>query len=70
MKLVEILETVAIFLAIFSLWPPVLHWQHFGWKVFMYLMLAVMVLVFVRRWRRYRRLVDDKDSRTDERREC
>lgn len=62
MRAIEIVETVAIFLAIFSLWPVILGWQHGAWKIFMYVMLAAMAAVFVRRWLAYRKLLNAHSS--------
>ena len=67
MKNYEILETVAIFLAILSLWPRILGWPHIAWKVFMYVMLAAMVWVFVRRVCRYRQMVREQRDQMDRR---
>jgi len=45
-------EVLAIFLALASLWPPILRWKHPFWKVFMYGMLGVMAVLFVLNVRR------------------
>lgn len=57
MKVGEIIESLCIVLAIFSLWPIILKWDHVFWKVFMYAMLAAMIWVFVRRAKRYSGMV-------------
>ncbi|HPD15590.1 MAG TPA: hypothetical protein PLE19_11595 [Planctomycetota bacterium] len=57
-------ETVAIFLAIASLWPAyILKWEGPGWRVLSYVMLAVMAAVFVRRLLAFERLKDEADTR-------
>ena len=68
MRTIQVIETASLFLAIFSLWPVILGWQHVGWKVFMYVMLAAMVAIFVRRWRAYRRLLSEQFPDKHERR--
>jgi len=76
-------ETVAIFAAIFALWPAVLKywaaasgavepgdlplgkiidWTHPIWDVLMYVALALMLIVAVRRMRRVRAPRDDDDG--------
>jgi len=79
-------ETIAIFGAIFALWPAVLrywagqhtdidytdlplgktiNWAHGGWDILMYIALALMVFIAVRRVRRVRtigRETDDSDG--------
>ena len=46
-------ETIAVFLAIISLWPWVFHVNALWAQIPMYVMLGVMVLVFVLRLRRF-----------------
>lgn len=43
------LEAVAIFLAIFSLWPRILGWRHVAFDILLYLFLGLMILIAVRR---------------------
>jgi len=77
MKWPRILETIAIFVAMLSLWPLIIaRWRgggtahvHVGWKVFMYVMLATMVLVFVRRCIRYARAVKRQRAELQKRRQ-
>jgi len=45
------LETVAIFLAIFSLWPRILGWRHVAFDILMYIFLVLMILIAIRRMR-------------------
>ncbi len=53
-------ETVAIFAAIASLWPPyVLGWEALGWRLACWAMLGVMVAVLVRRLLAFERLKDE-----------
>ena len=57
-------ETVAIFLAIASLWPAyILDWPDPIWRILCYLMLAAMAAVFVRRILTFRRLAREADER-------
>lgn len=68
MSKVEIIETIAIFVAIGSLWPGwVLRWEHPVWQIFMYVMGIVMVIIMVRRIRRFQKRgwEDDKGSDID-----
>lgn len=48
-------EWIAIFFAILALWPKILRWHGFVWDIVLWAMLALMVVVFVRRTRRMRR---------------
>ncbi len=53
-------ETIAIFLAIASLWPPyVLGWEGLPWRIVCWAMLGVMVAVLVRRLLAFERLQDE-----------
>ena len=49
------IEGVLTLLAVLSLWPWVLGWPHPAWRILMYVMLAVMAVLFllnvVRLWR-------------------
>lgn len=57
-------ETVAIFVAIASLWPAyILGWEGPGWRILSYVMLAVMATVFVRRLLAFERLKDEADAK-------
>lgn len=52
-------ESVAIFVAIGSLWPAyILRWPHPGWRWLSHLMFGVMGVVAVRRMRAVRRAAD------------
>jgi len=52
-----ILEDIAIVLAIASLWPTViLELESAYWWYFMYLMGGAMIVIAVRRWKRFKRL--------------
>lgn len=49
-------ETLATFLAIASLWPAyILNWEGRAWKWVCYVMLAIMIVVAIRRLRAFRR---------------
>jgi len=50
----EVWEWVAIFVALFALWPWILGFKHPLWKFALYLALALMLLVTVRKIRRFR----------------
>ena len=45
------LETAAIFLAIFSLWPRILGWRHVAFDILMYIFLVLMIFIAIRRVR-------------------
>jgi hypothetical protein len=49
-------EDAAIVVAIGSLWPVVLRWPGTIWQIVLYCMAFLMIVVFVRRSRRLRRL--------------
>ena len=56
-RLVRVMETVAIFAAIASLWPAyILRLEHEAWRWLSYAMLGVMAVVFVRRLLAFNRL--------------
>jgi hypothetical protein len=60
-------ETVAIFLAIASLWPKIIGWPDPAWTYVMYAALALMVVVFAIRFLRlwqmgHPRKSDDNDE--------
>ena len=57
-------ETLAIFLAIFSLWPAyILRWPHPGWRWLSYATLALMAIVFVRRMIAFQRLTREAEEK-------
>jgi len=57
-------ETIAIFVAIASLWPAyILTWDGPGWRILSYVMLAVMAAVFVRRLLAFERLKEEADAK-------
>lgn len=71
-------ETVAIFFAILAMWPMILRWEGLIFKIILYFALLLMVLVLVRRWKRFSRLgeaendrgrQDDRDRKQSPRRE-
>ena len=56
-------ETVSVFVALASLWPAyILRLPHPGWKWLSYVMLAIMILVFVRRTRAFQRLAREAEE--------
>jgi len=56
-------ETASIFLALASLWPAhILGWSHPGWRWFSYIMLALMIVIFVRRIRAFQRLAREAEE--------
>ena len=59
-------ETLVILVALGSLWPVLLGWEDPAWRTFMYVMLAVMALLFlvnvVRMWRLGHRPTEDSDG--------
>ena len=56
-------ETLAILLAIGSLWPAyILKWEGAVWHVLSYLALAAMAAILVRRLLAFERLSDEADA--------
>lgn len=53
-------ETVAILFAIVAMWPLVLRREGPVFQVLLYLALLVMIVVFVRRWKKFHRLLEKK----------
>jgi len=54
---VPLWETVAIFIALGSLWPAyILRWPGVFWRILANVLLVVMLVVFVRRVMAFRRL--------------
>jgi hypothetical protein len=49
-----IAEDVFIILSILALWPTILGWDHVIYDLLRYAALAGLVLIFIRRLRRYR----------------
>jgi len=49
-----IAEDVFIILSILALWPTILGWDHVIYDLLKYAALAGLVLIFIRRLRRYR----------------
>jgi hypothetical protein len=57
-------ESLAVFVAIFSLWPAyILRWPHPAWRWLSYVMLALMVVVFVRRTVAFQRLAREAEDK-------
>ena len=53
MSRAEIGETVLLFLAIASLWPSILGWDHVAAKALPFLFLPIMIWMARRRFRRF-----------------
>jgi len=53
-KVVRYLETILIFLAIFSIWPSIFRIDNIYFKVVMYVFLIIMIIVFFKRIKRIR----------------
>ena len=51
-KVVRYLETILIFLAIFSIWPSIFRIDNIYFKVIMYVFLIIMIIVFFKRIKR------------------
>jgi hypothetical protein len=49
-----IAEDVFIILSILALWPTILGWDHVVYDLLRYAALAGLVLIFIRRLKRYR----------------
>lgn len=47
-------EDVFIILSILALWPTILGWDHLVYDLLRYAALAGLVLIFIRRLKRYR----------------
>jgi len=56
----EAWEWVAIFVALFALWPWILGFRHPVWQVALYLALVLMFIVAVRKIRRFKGLIRRK----------
>lgn len=50
----EVWEWVAIFAALLALWPWILGFKHPVWKLVLYLALALMLIVAIRKIRRFK----------------
>lgn len=48
-------EWIAIFFAIFALWPKILRWDGIVWDIALWSAVILMVIVFLRRSRRLRK---------------
>ena len=55
------IETILIFLAIFSVWPAVFRIDNIYFKVVMYVFLIIMIIVFFRRIKRIRTYIKKSD---------
>lgn len=49
-----LLEDAFIILSILALWPSILGWDHVVYDLMKYAALAGLILIFIRRLRRYR----------------
>ena len=55
------IETILIFLAIFSIWPAVFRIDNIYFKVVMYVFLIIMIIIFFRRIKRIRTYMKKSD---------
>ncbi|MBU0478004.1 hypothetical protein KKC91_05500 [bacterium] len=53
------IETILIFLAIFSVWPAIFRIDNIYFKVVMYVFLVIMAIIFFKRIRRIRTYMKD-----------
>ncbi|MCK4244390.1 MAG: hypothetical protein KAX20_02055 [Candidatus Omnitrophica bacterium] len=60
MKLNKIVETIVIFLAIFSLWPLILGLPGKLYKIISYFFLLLLVVILIRRWRRLNKVIEKR----------
>ena len=58
-KVVRYLETILIFLAIFSIWPSIFRIDNIYFKVVMYVFLIIMIIVFFKRIKRIKTYMRD-----------
>ena len=58
-KVVRYLETILIFLAIFSIWPSIFVMDNIYFKVIMYVFLIIMIIVFFKRIKRIKTYMRD-----------
>ncbi|GEM_PF-2153397 len=58
-KVVRYLETILIFLAIFSIWPSIFRIDNIYFKVIMYVFLIIMIIVFFKRIKRIKTYMRD-----------
>ena len=56
----EAWEWVAIFVALFALWPWILGFRHPVWQFSLYLALALMFIVALRKIKRFKGLIKKK----------
>ncbi|MFH1905238.1 MAG: hypothetical protein ABIK53_06945 [bacterium] len=56
------IETILIFLAIFSVWPAVFRIDNIYFKVVMYVFLVVMAIIFFKRIRRIRAYMSEHSN--------
>jgi len=58
-KVVRYLETILIFLAIFSIWPSIFRMDNIYFKIVMYVFLIIMIIVFFKRIKRIKTYMRD-----------
>ena len=56
----EVWEWVAIFVALFALWPWILGFRHPIWQVALYMALVLMFIVALRKIKRFKGLIKKK----------
>jgi len=59
------IETILIFLAIFSVWPAVFRIDNIYSRVVMYIFLIVMIIVFFKRIKRIRTYMSEHSKKSD-----
>ena len=55
------IENILIFLAIFSMWPAVFRIDNIYFKVIMYVFLIIMIIIFLKRIKRFRTYIKKSD---------
>jgi len=58
-----ILEDAFIVVSVFSLWPMILGWQGFVWELAKYAAAVGLIVIFIRRMRRYQAKKDEELGR-------
>ena len=55
----HLLEDIFILLCILVIWPVILGWNHLIYEILLYVALAGLVWIFIRRIRRFRQARDE-----------
>ena len=64
-KVVRYLETILIFLAIFSIWPAIFRIDNIWFKVIMYVFLIIMIIIFFKRIKKIRTYMREHSKKSD-----